>query len=119
VSYFFESTNWIYQAIHAPSFRQKYEIFWRTPVRDIELVWLALLYVIISLSALYIDPRTCESVGFDASNVRDSGHFWFRLSRQALHAGEYESRPCLTQLQVFIESQLYWYATKAVESLNS
>ncbi|KAJ9499912.1 hypothetical protein H2202_004302 [Exophiala xenobiotica] len=73
----------------------------------------------ISLSALYIDPRTCESVGFDASNVRDSGHFWFRLSRQALHAGEYESRPCLTQLQVFIESQLYWYATKAVESLNS
>ncbi|KIW44267.1 uncharacterized protein PV06_05289 [Exophiala oligosperma] len=119
VAYFFEDINWIYQAIHAPSFRQKYEALWVEPVKDIDLVWLALLYVIISLTALYIDPRACESVGYDASEIRDDGHLWFRLSRQALHAGEYDSKPCLTQIQVFIESQSYWYATKAVEALNS
>ncbi|KAL6251595.1 hypothetical protein RBB50_001805 [Rhinocladiella similis] len=119
VAYFFESINWIYQAIHAPSFHQKYASFWEDPVKDIDLVWLALLYVLISLTALYIDPSACESVSYDTSNIRNNGHLWFRLSRQALHAGEYDSRPCLTQIQVFIQSQSYWYATKAVEALNS
>ncbi|KAJ9607394.1 hypothetical protein H2200_008467 [Cladophialophora chaetospira] len=55
----------------------------------------------------------------DASRIRGTAHHWFRLSRQALHAGEYEAKPCLTQLQVFIESQVYWYAVKGVDSLNS
>ncbi|KIW13546.1 hypothetical protein PV08_08734 [Exophiala spinifera] len=119
IAYFFESINWIYQAIHAPSFRQKYESLWEYPVKDVDLVWIALLYVLISLTALYIDPKACESVGYDASDIRNNGHLWFRLSRQALHAGEYDSRPCLTQIQVFIQSQSYWYATKAVEALNS
>ncbi|KAI1615497.1 hypothetical protein EDD36DRAFT_190352 [Exophiala viscosa] len=119
VSYYFESINWIYQAIHCPSFRSKYETLWVMPVNEIDLIFLALLYAMMSPSALFIDPSTCESVGFESSKIRESAHLWFRLSRQALHAGEYESRPCLTQIEVFIVSQLYWYSTKNVEALNS
>ena len=74
--------------------------------------------MVIYTSALFIDPEACESVGFDGSKIKQSAHLWFRLSRQALIAGEDESRPCLTLIQVFIEYRLYWYATKAVESLD-
>jgi hypothetical protein len=40
-------------------------------------------------------------------------------SRRALRAGDFEARPCLTQLQTFSVTQLYWYATNDIETLNS
>jgi hypothetical protein len=119
VAFFFESINWTYQCIHGPSFRRQQEKFWSAPVTEIDVIWLALLYVIMCLSALHIDPTACAALDMDASRVRATAHGWFRLSRQALHAGEFEAKPCLTQLQVFIESQVYWYAVKGVDSLNS
>ncbi|KAK5058803.1 hypothetical protein LTR84_011067 [Exophiala bonariae] len=66
---------------------------------------------------MFIEPM--ESTVIGVSELRESAPGWFKLSRLALHAGEFESRPCLTQLIVFQESQLYWYATKAIEALNS
>ena len=119
VSFFFESVNWTYQCIHAPSFRRQQQTFWSASVTDIDAIWLALLYIIMCLSALHIDLNACAALDMDASRIRGLAHDWFRLSRQALHAGQYEAKPCLTQLQVFIESQIYWYAVKGVDSLNS
>lgn len=119
VSWFLEHVNFIYQSTHALSFRQQYSALWTTPVAKIDLVWLALLYVMISLSTMFMDTDLCVMLDMDPAQFRNSTHRWFRLSRQALHAAEYEARPCLTQLLVFQQSQLYWYAIKAVESLNS
>ena len=119
VAFFFESINWTYQCIHGPSFRRQEQTFWSASVTEIDCIWLALLYVIMCLSALHIDPSACLALDMDASRIRGTAHHWFRLARQALHAGEYEAKPCLTQLQVFIESQIYWYAVKGVDSLNS
>lgn len=119
VAYFLENINWIYQSIHIPTFRRQQELFWTASATNIDLIWLALLYTVMCISALHIDPSACNVVDFEPSMVRESAHRWFRLSRQALHAGGYEANPCLTQLQVFVESQLYWYAVKSSECLNS
>jgi hypothetical protein len=118
VSYYFEHVNWIFQAIHGPTFREEYSRFWSTPIADIEFIWLSLLYIIICRSIAYTTPEMRNSAGFVESK-EDVPYIYYRLSRQSLHAGEYESHPCVTQLQVFIESQLYWYGMKAVETLNS
>lgn len=117
VSWFLQHINYLYQTIHSSSFRQQYSSFWTTPVASTDLIWLSLLYVMISLSTMFIEPETFTAI--DVSELRQSAPYWFKLSRLALHAGEYEARPCLTQLMVFQESQLYWYATKAIETLNS
>lgn len=117
VSYFFENIQWVYQAVHAPSFYEDQSTMWARIVGEVDLISLALYYVVLSLSALYIDTGTCEDIGL--IDVRKKAHWWFRLSRQCLQAGQYDSRPCLAQILVYLESQLYWYATKRVESLNS
>jgi hypothetical protein len=117
VSWFLQHVNYLYQTIHGSSFRQQYLAFWTTPVANTDLIWLSLLYVMISLTTMFIEPEIFMAI--DVSELRESAPHWFKLSRLALHAGEYEARPCLTQLMVFQESQLYWYATKAIETLNS
>lgn len=119
VSYFFENINWIYQAVHAPSFRSEYAEFWSTEVDKIDLIWLALLYMMLCLGALFIPSPVAEAAGFEASDLPVLYRRWYAAARQALQAGNYESKPTLTQIQVFLVSQIYWYSTKNVEVLNS
>jgi hypothetical protein len=118
VTFFFEHVNWVYQSIHGPSFREEYSTFWSTPVANIDLIWLSLLYIVLCMSATFTGPNVCITAGF-VDSKEDVPKTFYRLSRQSLHAGEYESRPSLTQIQVFVESQLYWYGMKAVETLNA
>ncbi|KAF4345367.1 transcription factor [Fusarium beomiforme] len=119
VSYFFENINWIYQAVHAPSLRDQHRKFWASEVDQVDLNWLALLYIILCLGAVYIPSEMAEAVGFEASDLPLLHSRWYAASRQALHAGGYDCKPTLVQLQVFLLSQLYWYATKNIEALNS
>lgn len=119
VSFFFENFNWIYQTIHAPSFRAQYGQFWTKDVADVDLVWLALLFMILCLSSLHIPSELAEVSGFEVSELALLSKRWYSASRQALHAGGYDSKPTLTQIQVFLISQLYWYGMKNVEALNS
>ena len=119
VSFFFENLNWIYQAVHVPSFRKAYAQFWITDVADIDLIWLSLLYIMLCLVGLYIPLPMTEAIGFEPEKFRDFSHIWYSASRQALHAGGFGSKPALAQIQTFLLSQLYWYATKNVEVLNS
>lgn len=117
--YYYENINWIFQSIHIPSFRKAYAQFWNSDVDDVDLIWIALLYTILSISGLYIPLETAKVVGFESSKVRSLAHKWHSASRQALHAGGFEARPCVTQLQTFSITQLYWYATNNIEVLNS
>ncbi|KAL2204243.1 hypothetical protein CC79DRAFT_1360159 [Sarocladium strictum] len=119
VSYFLENINWIYQAIHAPSLRQQHATIWASDVDELELDCLALLYIILCLGAVYIPSQMAEAVGFETSQLPVLHRRWYAASRQALHVGGYDSKPTLIQLQVFLLSQLYWYATKNIEALNS
>ncbi|KAF7558024.1 hypothetical protein G7046_g5920 [Stylonectria norvegica] len=119
VSYFFENINWIYQAIHTPSFRSQYAAFWTTNVADVDLIWLSLFYMVLCLGALFIPSQMAEACGFEASDLPALHKRWYSASRKALDAGGYDSKPTLTQIQVFLISQLYWYSTKSVEVLNS
>ncbi|KAF6811307.1 C6 transcription factor [Colletotrichum plurivorum] len=119
VTYFFENINWIYHAVHAPSFRARYSELWATDVEDVDLIWLALLYVMFSLSSLYISAPMAEAAGFEVADLAVLSHRWYCASRQALKSGGYESKPVLVQLQVFIVTQIYWYGTKDIETLNS
>jgi hypothetical protein len=109
----------MYNAIHIPSFQRQYDGFWSLNVAEIDLIWLALLLTVISLATL-MGPR--EFVAILEVNKplgRDWAHVWHQASRQALHAGEYELKPTLTQLQVFLCTQIYWLETKQHEVLNS
>lgn len=117
--YYMENSNWLYQAVHVPSFRRQYSEFWATNVDDIDLIWLSLLFTIISISALHIPFELVEAIGFEQSTIRNLAHKWHSASRQALYAGEFESKPNLMQLQTFLVTQLYWLSTKNIEVMNS
>lgn len=119
VAYFFENINWTYQAVHAPSFRAEYAVFWNTDVDDIDLIWLSLLYMILCLGAFFIPSQVAEVGAFEVADLALLHRRWYSASRQALHYGGHDARPTLTQLQVFLISQTYWYSTKNIETLNS
>ncbi|KAH8821978.1 hypothetical protein F5884DRAFT_659995 [Xylogone sp. PMI_703] len=117
--YYFENVNWIFQSIHVPSFRKAYSRFWDMETTNIDLIWLSLLYTILSVSALYVPPEAIWVTGIEPAKIRPLAHTWHTASRQALQCGNFEDKPCLTQLQTFSVTQLYWYATNRVETLNS
>lgn len=119
VNYYLEHINWIFQTIHVPSFRREYARFWDSDVHQVDLIWLSLLLTIISVSALYVPLETVEVVGCPRDSIRHLAHVWHLASQHALRAGDYEAWPCLTQLQTFSVTQLYWYATNNIETLNS
>ncbi|RFU74611.1 transcription factor [Trichoderma arundinaceum] len=111
--------GWLQQTVHVPSFRRQYAEFWGTDVSELDLVFTSLVFIIISISALYIPFQAVEIVGCPREAIRDLAHIWYSSSRSALAAGESEARPCLVQLQVFSVTQLYWYAINDIETLNS
>lgn len=119
VGYYIENIDWIFHAFHIPSFRHQYAAFWAGSLDQVDLMWVALLYTMLSTAAIMIPPGVAESMGFQYSSLANLAGVWHQASRQALHAGEFESKPCVTQLQVFLATQLYWLATKNVEALNS
>lgn len=118
-NYYLEHINWIFQTIHVPSFRREYAQFWDSGVGKVDLIWLSLLLTVISVSALYVPLETVEVVGCPRDSIRHLAHVWHLASQHALRAGEFEAKPCLTQLQTFSVTQLYWYATNNIETLNS
>lgn len=119
LSYFYENVNWIYQTVHVPSFRRVYASLWTGTVDEVDLIWLSLLFTMISTSALLFPSEAVEIVGYDVPTIRNLAHVWHSASRQALHSGQFESKPGLTQLQTFLTTQTYWLATKNIEAMNS
>ncbi|OKL60012.1 hypothetical protein UA08_04888 [Talaromyces atroroseus] len=119
VSYYVENIDLIYHTIHIPSFQRQYEEFWSLNTAEIDLVWLALLLTVISVAALMTSKEYVEMLGMKKAIARDWAHVWHQASRQALYAGDYELKPTLTQLQVFVCTQIYWLETKNHEILNS
>lgn len=119
VSYFFENLNWMYHAIHGPSFRSDYAALWNSPVDDVDLVFLSLVFMILGLGAFFAPSSITEAVGLNADTLARLHRRWYAASRQALQAGEFDSKPTLMAVQVFIVSQSYWYCTKNMEALNS
>lgn len=119
VSFFLENSNWIYQVIHAPSFRQAYAAFWTDKTDEVSLLWLSLLFAVLSVSALYLPREMAELVGFDSAQMVQLSKSWYVASRQCLIAGGAEARPNLLQLQTFLTLQSYWLTMEDVETLNS
>ncbi|KAH8692113.1 fungal-specific transcription factor domain-containing protein [Talaromyces proteolyticus] len=119
VSYYVENIDLIYHAIHIPSFQHQYNALWTLNTAEIDLIWLALLLTVISISALMAPKEYVETLGIANSAGHDWAHVWHQASRQALHTGEFELKPTLTQLQVFLCTQIYWLETKNHEILNS
>ncbi|KIY02625.1 uncharacterized protein Z520_01090 [Fonsecaea multimorphosa CBS 102226] len=119
LSYFIEHINWLFQTVHIPTFRKEYATFWDGAVEDADLPWMSLLFTILSLSALYIPVDVVQVVGLQRESIRRYSHVWHRACLQALQAGNYERKPTLSQLQTFSVTQLYWYATNDIETINS
>ncbi|UKZ80391.1 hypothetical protein TrVFT333_008150 [Trichoderma virens FT-333] len=120
LNYYIDHINWIFQITHVPSFRREYEEFWDAgDDHELDFIFTALIFTIISVSALYIPPGTVEIFGCPKESIRDLAHVWHRASHQALMAGDFESKPCIVQLQTFSITQFYWYATNGIDALNS
>lgn len=120
VNYYLDHINWMFQITHVPSFRRQYDDFWDVKDgREMDFMFTALLFTIISVSALFIPPVTAEIFGCPKESIRDLAHVWHKVSHQALRAGDYESKPCIVQLQTFSITQFYWYSTNKIDTLNS
>ncbi|KAI5284093.1 hypothetical protein KEM54_001599, partial [Ascosphaera aggregata] len=119
VSYYIEHLDIMYHAIHIPSFYRTYQDLWTTKVADVDLIWLALLFTITSSTALLVSQSHVASLGLDIPRARDLANLWYEACRQALFVGDYEAKPTLTQIQVFLCTQTYWLETKNYEVLNS
>ncbi|KAF6802843.1 C6 transcription factor [Colletotrichum sojae] len=88
ITYFFENINWIYHAVHAPSFRARYSELWAMEVEDVDLIWLALLYVVFSLSSLYISALVAEAAGFEVADLAVLSHRWYYIETLNSHLGQ-------------------------------
>ncbi|KAL7795119.1 fungal-specific transcription factor domain-containing protein [Trichoderma ceciliae] len=120
LNYYLDHINWIFQITHVPSFRREYEGFWHTgDDQELDFIFTALLLTIISVSALYVPRGAVEIFGCPGEAIRGLAHVWHRASHQALLAGDFESKPCIAQLQTFSITQFYWYATNGIDALNS
>ena len=126
LNFFLEHVNWLFQTVHEPSFRREYARFWddnddagTTSWTAADFVWLSLLLTMLSVGAMYVPLEAVDVVGIPRRGIRNLAHVWHVASLHALRGGEYESRPCLVQLQTFAITQLYWYATNQIEVLNS
>jgi hypothetical protein len=93
VSYFIENVNYVYHAIHVPTFRAQCLHFWTQSASEIDLIWLSLLFIIICLASLRMPLEMCDVVGLDPANLQKMAYLWYGASRQALQAGRYESKP--------------------------
>lgn len=119
VNFYIEHINWIFQTLHVPSFRRAYSTFWDNDAGQDDFVYLSLLFTILSVSALYVPLEAGSAVGFPAEAIRPLAMAWHNVSQHALRAGDYESQPSIRQLQTFVITQLYWYATNQLDTLNS
>ena len=119
VNFYLDHINWIFQTLHVPSFRREYARFWDVSREDMDFIWVALLFAVISLSSLYVPLDIMPFVGIPRQSIRLLGHVWHQAFQHALRAGESEAKPTLLQLQAFSITQLYWYATNQIETLNS
>ncbi|KAI5306749.1 ATP-dependent DNA helicase sgs1 [Ascosphaera pollenicola] len=109
----------MYHAIHIPSFCRAYQDLWSTKVANVDLIWLGLLFIMISTTALLVPHSHVGELGLDIPRARDLANFWYEACRQAQFVGDYEAKPTLTQIQIFLCSQTYWLETKNYEVLNS
>lgn len=119
LNFYVEHINWIFQTVHVPSLRRDYERFWDLGLEKADLIWTSLLFTIISVSALYVPLEAVTVVNIPRESIRSLAHLWHLASQHALRAGDFEAKPCLVQLQTFSITQLYWYATNRIETLNS
>jgi hypothetical protein len=119
VSYYFEHIDYIFQAIHVPSFREESNNYWTSDKTECDIIWLSLLYIILAVSGLHIPSHMEDILGMDGTAMKTRCENWFCLSRQALQAGGFEVKPSSTALQTFVVSQLYLYGTRDIEMLNS
>lgn len=120
IDYYFDYVDYIYHPLHNISFRKELDEFWeeKTPV---DLTWLSIFFMIISLSSLHLPKHIANTVNVDekVTTLSQLSERWFRASRQALQANDFDSKPQFAQLQTFSLSQLYLYATNQIELLNS
>ncbi|KAL9567480.1 hypothetical protein ACKAV7_008430 [Fusarium commune] len=63
-NYYLEHVNWIFQTIHVPSFRRDYVMFWDTGMDQADLIWLSLLFTVISRH-LGQAIRNAQAIGLD------------------------------------------------------
>ncbi|RFU32803.1 hypothetical protein B7463_g3582, partial [Scytalidium lignicola] len=118
VSYFSQHVNWIYNAIHKPSFQLCYAEFWSMHIDEIDLIWLSLLYAMLSVSVMCF-PVNMAGITLGVSDTEALSRTWHLASRQCLYAGGFESEASFTQLQTFVVTQLYWHGINDSETLYS
>lgn len=118
VDYYFEHVDYIYHPLHNMTFLREFDEFWAQSVDKVDMPWLAILFMVISLSALHLPKTLAKELNIEDS-MNHASAIWFKASRKALDAAQYEEKPTFRQLQVFSLMQLYLYATNQIELLNS
>lgn len=73
---------------------------------QVDLIWLSLLFTVISVSTLYVPLDSIEVVTCPRDAIRHFSHAWHWSSQHTLRAGDYDARPCFTQLQTFSVTQI-------------
>ncbi|VVT56722.1 uncharacterized protein SAPINGB_P005233 [Magnusiomyces paraingens] len=119
VKYYFEHVDYIYHPLHNRTFLRELKCFWSQPADTIDLTWVAILFMVISLAALHLPKALAKQLNVADETISHAAAIWFRASRKALQTNRYDEKPTFRQLQVFSLTQLYLYATNQIELLNS
>lgn len=121
VDYYFEHVDYIYHPLHNITFLKELDAFWTQDSNTVDIIWVSILFMIISLSSLHLPKNIAKKLKVDDAifSLSQSSALWFRASRQALQAGGFDEKPTFQQLQTFSLTQLYLYATNQTELLNS
>ncbi|CDK26231.1 unnamed protein product [Kuraishia capsulata CBS 1993] len=119
INEFFDSYQYLYNAVHEPSFYTQYHQLWTTPTSEVDLLDIGLVFAMLCTTSHEASVGLSERLDVEPTYLRDMSKIWFNCCLQAMYAYDIDKNPSMKQITIFLVLQSYLFATKNVQLLNS
>ncbi|KAI0463613.1 hypothetical protein LJB42_002616 [Komagataella kurtzmanii] len=125
--YYLEYVDYIYHPLHHPTFNRQFDEFVR--VREsaeydkMDLLWMVVLLQLLALSLIHLPQYYLKNpiyqIFSNPETIKFTSRLWASISKQLFTYVRNDNNPRLLELQFFSLLQLYLYATKQSDYLDS
>ncbi len=119
VSVYFQNVHWCLNPFHIPTFNKHLEYFWKIDGTELDLTWMSILLMVLSLGLMYFPKDQINSLGIssivkksqksdskETTTTKDNGtvddealtklcSIWFECAKSALLADDFTEKPKL------------------------
>ncbi|CUM65849.1 uncharacterized protein PRCAT00003498001 [Priceomyces carsonii] len=126
-NYYLQFVDYIYHPIHHPTFNKDFEKFYmdleNQSHEKIDLLWVSLLLMVLTLALIHLPKSYSTTAPFRVFSeeivIKKTADAWSKASIWLYDISKDVLTPRLEELQLFSLLQLYYYATKQSEELNT